>query len=139
MAHNLTKDEVLEAVRGSNGIITNVQRKLEASRGQKISWDTTAKYVDKWEETKTALQSEKEAVLDMAEHNILKDIIDRHDVGTSKWYLRMKGKERGYEDTAALRLDGTDPLNINLTGETMTAEELASSGDVEITGDGDTE
>jgi hypothetical protein len=139
MAHNLTKDEVLEAVRGSNGIITNVQRKLEASRGQKISWDTTAKYVDKWEETKTALQSEKEAVLDMAEHNILKDIIDRHDVGTSKWYLRMKGKERGYEDSAALRLDGTDPLNINLTGETMTAEELANSGDVEITGDGDTE
>lgn len=139
MAHNLTKDEVLEAVRGSNGIITNVQRKLEASRGQKISWDTTAKYVDKWEETKTALQSEKEAVLDMAEHNILKDIIDRHDVGTSKWYLRMKGKERGYEDTAKLQLDGTDPLNINLTGETMTAEELANSGDVEITGDGDTE
>lgn len=139
MAHNLTKNEVLEAVRGSNGIITNVQRKLEASRGQKISWDTTAKYVDKWEETKTALQSEKEAVLDMAEHNILKDIIDRHDVGTSKWYLRMKGKERGYEDTAKLQLDGTDPLNINLTGETMTAEELANSGDVEITGDGDTE
>lgn len=139
MAHNLTKDEVLEAVRGSNGIITNVQRKLEASRGQKISWDTTAKYVDKWEETKTALQSEKEAVLDMAEHNILKDIIDRHDVGTSKWYLRMKGKERGYEDTAALRLDGTDPLNINLTGDTMTAEELAQSSDVEISGDGDTE
>ena len=139
MAHNLTKDEVLEAVRGSNGIITNVQRKLEASRGQKISWDTTAKYVDKWEETKIALQSEKEAVLDMAEHNILKDIIDRHDVGTSKWYLRMKGKERGYEDTAKLQLDGTDPLNINLTGETMTAEELANSGDVEITGDGDTE
>lgn len=137
MAHNLTKDEVLEAVRGSNGIITNVQRKLEASRGQKISWDTTAKYVDKWEETKVALQSEKEAVLDMAEHNILKDIIDRHDVGTSKWYLRMKGKERGYEDTAALRLDGTDPLNINLTGETMTAEELAGSTDVEITGDGE--
>ena len=139
MAHNLTKDEVLEAVRGSNGIITNVQRKLEANRGQKISWDTTAKYVDKWEETKTALQSEKEAVLDMAEHNILKDIIDRHDVGTSKWYLRMKGKERGYEDTAKLQLDGTDPLNINLTGETMTAEELANSGDVEITGDGNTE
>ena len=139
MAHNLTKDEVLEAVRGSNGIITNVQRKLEASRGQKISWDTTAKYVDKWEETKTALQSEKEAVLDMAEHNILKDIIDRHDVGTSKWYLRMKGKERGYEDSAALRLDGTDPLNINLTGDTMTAEELAQSSDVEISGDDDTE
>lgn len=134
MAHNLTKDEVLEAIRGSNGIITNVQRKLEASRGQRISWDTTAKYVDKWEETKTALQSEKEAVLDMAEHNILKDIIDRHDVGTSKWYLRMKGKERGYEDTPTIQLDNSDPLRIDISGEPMSAEDLAGSADIEVTG-----
>lgn len=132
MAHNLTKDEVLEAIRGSNGIITNVQRKLEASRGQRISWDTTAKYVDKWEETKTALQSEKEAVLDMAEHNILKDIIDRHDVGTSKWYLRMKGKERGYIETSEVQMASADPLNINLNGDMMSAEDLAQSQGVEI-------
>ena len=132
MAHNLTKDEVLEAIRGSNGIITNIQRKLEASRGQKISWDTTAKYVDKWEETKTALQSEKEAVLDMAEHNILKDIIDRHDVGTSKWYLRMKGKERGYIETSEVQMASADPLNINLNGDMMSAEDLAQSQGVEI-------
>ena len=75
---------------------------------------------------------------DIAENNIYKEMVNG-DTATSKWYLRMKGKERGYEDTAKLQLDGTDPLNINLTGETMTAEELANSGDVEITGDGDTE
>ena len=139
MAHNLTKDEVLEAVRGSNGIITNVRRKLEASRGQKISWDTTAKYVDKWEETKIALQSEKESVLDMAEHNILKDIIERHDVGTSKWYLRMKGKERGYVETQEIQMANTDPLNINLSGDKMTAKELMDSQMVEIANAGQVE
>jgi hypothetical protein len=56
------------------------------------------------------------------------------DTATSKWYLRMKGKERGYEDTAQLQLDNTDPLRIDLSGDLMTAQELAASPEVEITG-----
>lgn len=134
MAHNITKEQMLEAIRGSNGITTNVQRKLEAARGEKISWDTTQKYIDKWDETRTAVKSEKEAMLDYAEHNILRDIVERHDVGTSKWYLKMKGKDRGYEDTPTIQLANEDPLNINLTGDTMTAEALKESADIEVTG-----
>ena len=134
MAHNITKEQMLEAIRGSNGITTNVQRKLEAARGEKISWDTTQKYIDKWDETRTAVKSEKEAMLDYAEHNILRDIVERHDVGTSKWYLKMKGKERGYEDTPTIQIANEDPLNINLTGDTMTAEALKESADIEVTG-----
>lgn len=134
MAKDITKAQMLEAIRGSNGITTNVQRKLEAARGEKISWDTTQKYIDKWEETRTAVKSEKEAMLDYAEHNILRDIVERHDVGTSKWYLKMKGKERGYEDTPTIQLANEDPLNINLTGDTMTAEALKESADIEVTG-----
>ncbi|MBQ1776582.1 MAG: hypothetical protein IIZ93_00350 [Acidaminococcaceae bacterium] len=134
MAHNITKEQMLEAIRGSNGITTNVQRKLEAARGEKISWDTTQKYIDKWDETRTAVKSEKEAMLDYAEHNILRDIVERHDVGTSKWYLKMKGKERGYEDTPTIQLANEDPLNINLTGDTMSAEDLKESADIEVTG-----
>ena len=134
MAHKITKEQMLEAIRGSNGIVTNIQRRLEGIIEESISWDTTEKYIHKWEETETALKSEKEAMLDMAEHNILRDIVERHDVGTSKWYLRMKGKERGYEDTAQLQLDNTDPLRIDLSGDLMTAQELAASPEVEITG-----
>lgn len=134
MAKDITKAQMLEAIRGSNGITTNVQRKLEAARGEKISWDTTQKYIDKWDETRTAVKSEKEAMLDYAEHNILRDIVERHDVGTSKWYLKMKGKERGYEDTPTIQLANEDPLNINLTGDTMSAEALKESADIEVTG-----
>lgn len=134
MAKNITKAQMLEAIRGSNGIVTNIQRRLEAVRGERICWDTVEKYIHKWEETETALKSEKEAMLDMAEHNILRDIVERHDVGTSKWYLKMKGKERGYEDTPVIKLDNEDPLNINLTGDTMTAEALKESADIEVTG-----
>lgn len=138
MAFKITKEQLLQAIEGSQGLVSKIQRKLEAILGEKISWDTTEKWIHKWEETETAVKNEKEAMLDIAENNIFKEMVNG-DTATSKWYLRMKGKERGYEDTAKLQLDGTDPLNINLTGETMTAEELANSADVEITGDGDIE
>ena len=135
---NVTKEQLLEAIEGSQGLVSKIQRKLEAAIGEKICWDTVDKLVHKWEETETAVKAEKEAMLDIAENNIFKEMVNG-DTATSKWYLRMKGKDRGYEDSTKLELNGTDPLNINLTGDTMTAEELAKSADVEITGDGDTE
>jgi hypothetical protein len=134
MAKDITKAQMLEAIRGSNGIVTNIKRRLEAIRGERICWDTVDKYIHKWNETETALKSEKEEMLDMAEHNILKDIVERHDVGTSKWYLRMKGKERGYEDTPTIQMASDDPIKIDISGEPMSAEDLAGSADIEVTG-----
>lgn len=133
MAHKITKEQMLEAIQGSQGLVSKIQRKLEAILGEKISWDTTEKWIHKWEEAETAVKNEKEAMLDIAENNIFKDMVNG-DTATSKWYLRMKGKERGYEDTAQLQLDNTDPLRIDLSGDLMTAQELAASPEVEITG-----
>jgi hypothetical protein len=133
MAHKITKEQMLEAIQGSQGLVSKIQRKLEAILGEKISWDTTEKWIHKWEEAETAVKNEKEAMLDIAENNIFKDMVNG-DTATSKWYLRMKGKERGYEDTPTLQLANEDPLRIDLTGDLMTAEELAASDEVEITG-----
>lgn len=131
MAHKITQEQMLEAIQGSQGLVSKIQRKLEAILGEKISWDTTEKWIHKWEEAETAVKNEKEAMLDIAENNIFKDMV-KGDTATSKWYLRMKGKERGYEDTPVIKLDNEDPLNINLTGDTMSADELAESAMVEI-------
>ena len=133
MAHKISKEQMLEAIQGSQGLVSKIQRKLEAILGEKISWDTTEKWIHKWEEAETAVKNEKEAMLDIAENNIFKDMVNG-DTATSKWYLRMKGKERGYEDTAQLQLDNSDPLRIDLSGDLMTAQELAASPEVEITG-----
>jgi hypothetical protein len=133
MAHKITKEQMLEAIQGSQGLVSKIQRKLEAILGEKLSWDTTEKWIHKWEEAETAVKNEKEAMLDIAENNIFKDMVNG-DTATSKWYLRMKGKERGYEDTPTLQLANEDPLRIDLTGDLMTAEELAASDEVEITG-----
>ena len=127
----ITKEQFLECIKGSQGLLSKVQKKLEAATGETWSWETVRNYVDKWEEAQEAVKAEKEAMLDIAENNIFCDMVNG-DVGTSKWYLRMKGKERGYEDTPVIKLDNEDPLNINLTGDMESAESLAESAMVEI-------
>ena len=133
MAHKITKEQMLEAIQGSQGLVSKIQRKLETILGEKISWDTTEKWIHKWEEAETAVKNEKEAMLDIAENNIFKDMVNG-DTATSKWYLRMKGKERGYEDTPTIQVTNEDPLKIDISGEPMSAEDLAGSTDIEVTG-----
>lgn len=131
MSKKITQEQMLRAVSGSNGLISAVQRNLEADLGEKICWDTVEKYIHKWESCEKALEQEKNIVLDMAESNIIKEL-KSGDPATSKWYLRMKGKERGYEDSSTVKIDSADPLNINITGDTMTGGELKDSPMVEI-------
>ena len=133
MAYRLTKEDVLEAIKGSGALITTIQKRLEAATGEHWNWETVKNYIEKWESCQEAVKAEKEAMLDLAENNVFKELISG-DIHTSKWYLKMKGKERGYVETQEIQMSNQDPLNINLTGETMTAEELAKSCDVEVTG-----
>ena len=136
MAKKLTKEQLLDAIKGSNGLVSKIQRNLERATNETWCWDTVEKYVHKWPEGELAVKAEKEAMLDLAENNIFKEIVSG-DTGTSKWYLRMKGKERGYEDTPIVKLDNRDPLNINLQGELFSADELEACGTVKIEDGGD--
>lgn len=131
MSKKITQEQMLRAIKNSQGLISKVQRKLESDMGEKICWDTVEKYIHKWESCEKALRQEKNIVLDLAENNIIKELANG-DTATSKWYLRMKGKERGYEDSSVVKIDSTDPLNINITGDTMTAGQLEDSSMVEI-------
>jgi NAD(P)H-nitrite reductase large subunit len=130
---DITKEQLLKAIEGSQGLVTKIQKKLEAARGEKICWDTVNKLINKYEETQAAVKAEKEAMLDLAENNIFRDMANG-DVGTSKWYLKMKGKERGYEEVPTIQVTNDDPLKIDISGEPMSAEDLAGSADIEVTG-----
>ena len=130
---DVTKEQLLKAIEGSQGLVTKIQKKLEAARGEKICWDTVNKLIHRYEETEVAVKAEKESVLDLAENNIIRDIANG-DVGTSKWYLKMKGKERGYEDTPTIQMASDDPIKIDISGEPMSAQDLAGSADIEVTG-----
>lgn len=130
---NVTKEQLLEAIEGSQGLVSKIQRKLMAAIGEKISWDAVDRLVHKYPEAEDAVKAEKEAMLDIAENNIFKDMVNG-DTATSKWYLRMKGKERGYEDVPTFQFDNTDPLKIDISGDTLSPEALADSSDIEVTG-----
>ena len=123
---------MLAAIKNSNGIVTKIQRKLIAMLGENIAWETTRKNIDKWKETQEAYKEEKEIILDIAEQNIYAEIVERKDVALSKWYLATKGKDRGYNPNPTIQLGNVDPLNINILGDTATAEELEASSTVEV-------
>ena len=132
MAKKITQEQVLEAIRDSHGLISKVQSKLIKIVGDKMCWDTVEKYVHKWEATEAAIKAEKEAMLDIAESQIFKEL-KSGDTATAKWYLRMKGKERGYEDSSTFHLDSGDPLNINFSGEnSISKDELVKASNVEL-------
>ena len=135
MAHGITKEEVLQAIEGSQGLVTKIQKRLEEMKGTKICWDTVSKYCHMWPECEDAIKAEKEAMLDLAENNIFKEL-SRGDSKTSKWYLRMNGKERGYVETHEIVNKG-DPLNINLNGATESAKAMRESPMVEIVNEED--
>ena len=137
MAFNIPKETVLEAIKGSAGLITTIQKRLSAAIERNISWTCTKEYTEKWEETKEAMEAERQTTLDVAEGTIVKEIYN-NNAEMAKWYLRMKGKERGYVETQEILNKNPDPLNINLTGDTMSAETLKESQDIEVTG-GDSE
>lgn len=128
---NVTLEQMLEAISGSQGLVSKIQKKLEAATKETWSWETVRNYLDKWPECEEAIKAEKESMLDLAENNIFKELV-AGDSKTSKWYLRMKGKDRGYIETQEVRNVNTDPLNINLQGDLYTEKELKESSMVEV-------
>lgn len=131
MAYNFTKDDVLEAIKGTQGIISKIQKKLEAKAQHKIGWHTADRLVNRWEETRQAVKDEVNFIADMCDQKIYEAIV-QGDLQTIKWYATLKLKDRGYDPAATLKLAGSDPLNIRFEG--MTEEELLNADNIEIGG-----
>lgn len=130
--HNeITQEILLKAIENSQGIVSTIQAHLKQLIGHNVSWHTVDNAIKRYEKAQKAVQDEKEAVLDICENKVIKEIL-QGDVSTAKWYLKMKGRERGYEESANLNLGNGDPLNINLGGDFMNAEDNIKAGNVEM-------
>jgi hypothetical protein len=95
----MKKENVLKAIKGSGGIVSTVAKKLNCD------WHTASKYINRWEETKEAMQDENETILDMAEGTLFNAIKDS-DVQAAKWILATKGKKRGYSEKHEIEHSG---------------------------------
>ena len=88
---NYSPEKVLEAIKGSYGIITTIAERLNCV------WQTAKNYINKWPETKEAYEAEREAILDMAESTVYRNIKDGNSQD-AKWVLSTLGKRRGFTE-----------------------------------------
>jgi hypothetical protein len=87
----MKQDRVIEAIKGSGGIMSTIARRLE------VSWHTAYKYTHNSEAARQALADEEERTIDLAESTLLKSI-ETGNTQDAKWYLSTKGKHRGYSE-----------------------------------------
>ena len=123
-ANHHTAKEFIRAIEGTGGIITDIATNVGCC------WNTAKKYITEYATVRAAYEQECEAVLDSAETVIVNDIRNAKDVQTSKWFLTMKGADRGYAPTQRQQISGPDgdPIKTQQIAEpdlsNLTDEEL---------------
>lgn len=85
----LSESKVLEAIKGTGGIISSIARRLD------VDWHTAEIHINKWPSTVQAFKDEREAVKDLAESTVI-SAIKNGDVGMAKWILSVLAKNRGF-------------------------------------------
>ena len=99
-----TTQEFIDAIAGTGGIVSAIARKVGCD------WNTAKKYIDTYPTVRAAYDAECEAMLDLAESTVLRNIkLAAQGVGDTadaKWYLTKKGKRRGYGDSMEVTGEG---------------------------------
>ena len=89
---------ILDAIKGSSGIISVVSKRLDCD------WHTARKYANLYDSCKEALLDESERVLDLAESALYKSI-QTGNTQDAKWLLAVKGKKRGFNEKTEINLN----------------------------------
>ena len=100
-----TTQQFIDAIPKTGGIISTIAKRVGCD------WHTAKKYIETHPTVKQAYEDEKEAVLDLAEGVLFKNIT-AGDSQDAKWYLTKMGKGRGYGEAVALGNDGDNPLRV---------------------------
>ena len=101
-ANQYRAQEFIDNIPGSGGIITTIAKRVGCS------WHTADKYIKQYTTVAQAYADECAKVLDAAESVIVGDIVENKEVQTAKWYLTMKGGDRGYAPKQKLEHTGKD-------------------------------
>lgn len=84
-----TEAEMIEAIKGSGGLVSVVARRLGCSRA------TVYRYCDRYPSVREALEDEREVLLDAAEKGLF-DAVEGGELDAIMFALRTLGKYRGY-------------------------------------------
>ena len=106
--HNVS--QVIEAIKGTGGIKMAIARRLGVSR-----W-TVDNYLERWKTAREVYNEECEAVLDMAETNLIKEV-NSQNFQAIKFYLQTKGRGRGYVERQEITGADGGAIGITITYE----------------------
>ena len=105
--------DFIDAIPGTGGIISAIARKVGCD------WKTADSWVRDFPTVKRAYDAECEAMLDLAESAVLRNIKlaaqGEGDTADAKWYLTKRGKRRGYGDAVEVTGKGGGALVVKLT------------------------
>lgn len=113
MRINIPQDIFEEAVKGSGGIITTIQRKL-ADQGYKLSRFRLLEKIKERPSIVKLIEEEREKVKDRAEANIMQAVIEG-DIKVSLEYLKQQAQERGWSVDKSINLKGLGDLKIQIS------------------------
>lgn len=105
----ITKAKFEKAIEDTGGIMSTIAKKLGVARR------TVYNFVNKYPEfAKPLLQEEAERIKDLAENKVIVGINDG-DLGTARWYLSTKAKDRGYGQKVEQELSGVVDNNVKIS------------------------
>ena len=113
MAKNYDIPTIKKAIEDSGGLFTTIATRL------KCEWHTAKTHVNLHEETKLAYEAECESMVDVAESKLFENIKDNDNTAII-YYLKTKGKHRGYIERSEFTGVGGSPL---IPARTLTKEE----------------
>lgn len=107
-----TIDQCEDAIRKAGGFISHAAKQLG------ISQPALSKRIGRSARLKQVLDDTREQYLDLAESKLLKKIQDE-DLGAICFYLKCKGKERGYIERQIVdaNINDKEPLIIKRAGK----------------------
>lgn len=93
---HLSKEEMLECVEESYGLINRVRKKIAAMTDGRCGWATAKRLIALYPDVVEAFELEMEINKDLAEEVLIDDYVVNKNVESAKWYLAHVGKDRGY-------------------------------------------
>ena len=102
------KRAIIEAIKDSGGIMSTIAKRLG------VTWNTADVWIREFDETKQALEDERNTILDLAESTLYKNIKDGNSQD-AKWLLSTLGKRRGFTERHEITGGGGEPIEVIFT------------------------
>lgn len=100
-----TKDQVLQAVRKSRGIMSNVAKTLSKIDGNECDWHVAKRHVEKWDQTRNSFLSQCEKMTDRAEKSLDRAVSKGQPWAVSLVLKSQRAKSRGWQEKQEVEIN----------------------------------